>query len=114
MPLHDDKPRIIASLKKIPGISNVVPAFPREFTKRPIIAITEAANRPVQFRDDREYLTQLQYMVRVFAHTEEEISRISSHVEDIMTITLDYVRVGCWQDDSGQTRQRVITYSTNM
>lgn len=109
MALLDDKVRIRASFLEIPGVQRVLPAWPEDWTLLPTIVITEAGNAPADRRDDREYVTELEYYIRVFAARTAEIAEISSAVDDAM-VGLGYERTMSWEDDGAEARQKVLRY----
>ncbi len=109
LPLHNEAPLIVAGLGQIPGVAAAHRGWPKDFESLPCIAVTEAGNAPADSRDDREYLTELEYYVRVFAVKAEQIDAIASAVEDTM-LGLNYTRTFCWDDDSADIRQKVMRY----
>ena len=113
MALKDDKARIMARLDGITDVTDVLPVWPKVFTEKPIIVVSEASNKPADTRDNREYATELQYYVRVFASKAELLSRIASDVDDRMT-DLGYMRMTCWEDDGKEVRQKVMIYSIDV
>jgi len=107
--LRDDKPRIIQALSEIPGVARVLPTWPDDWAVLPCIVISEAANMPADWRDDRERITELEYYVRVFANRAAELSQIASAADDIMQ-SLGYARGMAWEDDGAQVRQKIMRY----
>lgn len=109
MALHDDKTRIRAALVAIPGVKRVLPAWPEDWQQIPTIVISEAGNMPADNRDDLEYVTELEYYIRVFAARASEIADIASAADDAM-VGLGYERTISWEDDSAAVHQKVMRY----
>lgn len=109
LPLHNEAPAIVAALTLIPDVSKAHRGWPKSFEQIPCIAVAEAGNTPTDFRDDAEYLTELEYYIRVFAVKAEQIDAIASAVEDTM-LGLGYTRSFSWEDDSADVRQKVMRY----
>lgn len=109
LPLKNEAPQIVAALMEIPGVAAACRGWPKDFETLPFIAVSEAGNAPADWRDDREYLTQVEYYVRVFAVRAEQIDAIASAVEDKMP-GLGYARTFSWDDDSADIRQKVLRY----
>ena len=86
-----------------------VPAWPDDWAVLPTIAVSEAANIPADFRDDKERITELEYYIRVFANGSAERQRIASDADDVMT-GLGYVRNFSNDDDGAGVRQKVMRY----
>lgn len=109
MPLKNDAPQIIAALATIPDVKAAHRGWPKNLETFPSIVLTEAGNAPADYRDDAEYLTELEYYIRIFAVKAEQIDAIANAVEDEMR-GLGYTRTFCWEDDSAEIRQKVMRY----
>ncbi len=109
MALIDDKPRILAALAAIPGLADALPAWPQDWARLPCITVSEASNRPADQRDDREYITKLEYYVRVFSARAEELARIADAADDVM-LGLGYTRTMVYDDDNPDVRQKAMRY----
>lgn len=77
----------------------------------PCITVNEATNKPADYRDDSEHITELEYYIRVFATTSAEKQRIASAADDAMQ-ELGYVRGMVWDDDGAEQKQKVMRYKT--
>lgn len=73
--MTDDLPRILSALEKVDGVT-VTSAWPREPPAVPVVLVTLAGERAADRRDDRWYLTELEYYVRVFAAKSGELRRV--------------------------------------
>lgn len=94
---------------KVYGVKAALPAWPATKAKLPCIVVTEAGNTPIDHRDDREYIIELEYYVRVFSNTPGEQAKIASDVDDAMK-ALGYSRTFSWEDDGAEVRQKVLRY----
>ena len=81
--MTDDLPRILSALEKVDGVT-VTSAWPREPPAVPVVLVTLAGERAADRRDDRWYLTELEYYVRVFAAKSGELRRVVAAVDDAM------------------------------
>lgn len=109
MPLIDDKPRILAALRAIPGVIDALPVWPKDWAALPCIVVVKSGEAAADFRDDEEYLTDVEYYIRVFTNTETERAIISSAAHDAMQ-ALGYRRTFAWEDDTAEARQMVLRY----
>lgn len=109
MALIDDKPRILAELRTIPGLAAALPALPQDWTQLPCVVAEEANNVPADTRDNQAYLTLVEMCIRVFAETAAEQAAIASAVDDRMQ-ALGYWRVAAREEDGADARQKVIRY----
>ena len=60
--MTDDLPRILSALEAVDGVT-VTSAWPREPPAVPVVLVTLAGERAADRRDDRWYLTELEYYV---------------------------------------------------
>jgi len=111
MALHDDKPRIIAALSGIPGLARALPAWPDDWATLPCIVVSEASNRPVDYRDGVERITEVEYNVRVFANRAAEQADIASATDAAM-VDLGYERTLVWDEDQGEVKHKGMRYKT--
>jgi len=91
MALRDDKPRVIEALRTLPDVKAVLDAWPERVSVLPTIIVEEARNSPADRRDDREYLTRLEYYIRIFTKHAKERSSLASAADDLL-LTLGYER----------------------
>ncbi len=115
LPLIDEMPQILAALAPVPGVAAVHEGWPKTFEQLPCIAVEEAGNTPTDFRDDKAYVTELEYTVRVFAVKAEEKRAIASAIEGTddepgPLPAMGYTRTFSWDDDSADVRQKVMRY----
>jgi len=80
------KPDVLAALESIEGIKGgVFAARPKKLSKMPCISFYEINNSPAVFADDTEYLTEVNFVIDVWANTDEELERITAEVNRAMT-----------------------------
>ena len=108
MTIRDDAPRILEALNGIDGLT-VVSAWPREEASGPVALVTLASEVAADRRDDRAYLTALEYYVRVFAAKSGEMREMCAAVDEVME-ALGYERVMRWEEPGDGLRQTVMRY----
>lgn len=109
--LIDDKPRILQALSGIPGLARALPAWPDDWAAMPCVVVSEASNRPVDYRDGLAWITEVEYCVRVFANRAAEQAKIASAADEVMG-KLGYKRTMLWDDDQGAVRHKAMRYRT--
>lgn len=108
MSMTDDAPRIAEALRKIDGIT-VTTAWPKEKPNKTVVLVTLAGDRPVDWRDNKEYLTELEYYVRVFTAKADEMRRVCGMVHKNME-ELGYEKSFRWEDEGQDMRQTTLRY----
>ena len=106
--MTDDLPRILAALEAVDGVT-VTSAWPREPPAVPVVLVTLAGERAADRRDDRWYLTELEYYVRVFAAKSADMRRVCSAVDDAMSV-LGYELTFRWEEPGEGWRQTAMRY----
>jgi len=109
--LIDDKPRIIRALSGIPGLARALPAWPDDWAALPCIVVSEAASRPVDYRDGVAWITEAEYCLRVFANRAAERADVASAADEAMR-ALGYERTMVWDDDREGTKHKAMRYKT--
>ena len=109
--MTDDLPRILAALEKVDGVT-VASAWPREPPVVPVVLVTLAGERAADHRDDRWYLTELEYYVRVFAAKSGELRRVLAAVDEAMR-ALGYDLAFRWDEPGEGWRQAAMRYKTS-
>lgn len=84
MTMEAEKNAVRTALKTIPGVKQVYTAWPKTFDATPCILIQLAGELPADFRDDSEYLTELEWYVRVFAKKEADMGPICAVLRPTM------------------------------
>ena len=108
--MTDDLPRILSALEAVDGVT-VTSAWPREPPAVPVVLVTLAGERAADRRDDRWYLTELEYYVRVFAAKSGELRRVAAAVDDAMR-ALGYDLAFRWDEPGEGWRQAAMRYKT--
>lgn len=110
MALLNDAPRIVQTIAGLSIAKNVTRGWPASFAKLPTVAVTEAGNVHAEYRDNRAYVDELIYDIRVFAYTPEDIDTVAAAVEDAME-GIGYTRILVHDDDSAEVRMKVMRYN---
>ncbi|MDD3336786.1 MAG: hypothetical protein PHI98_14950 [Eubacteriales bacterium] len=97
--------RVTQALASIPSIKTVTRGWPKQDAALPCVAVTLAGERGAEFRDDSEYLTELEYYVRCFTRTAGETDAVGREIRACME-SLGYLRVFAWEsaDEKGILR----------
>ena len=93
--------QIKEALRGIVGVKLVTTAWPEKFDTLPCILLSLASEQGADFRDDEEYLTTVQWYVRVFAAKEDVVLRIAAAAYKEMK-KLGYIRDGRWEIPDGR------------
>ena len=102
--MTDDLPRILGALEQLDGLT-VASAWPREPPAVPVVLVTLAGERAADRRDDRWYLTELEYYVRVFAAKSGDLRRVAAAVDDAMrALGYDWPSAGTSRARAGARR----------
>lgn len=103
--------RIVEALSGLEGVRTVTRGWPKQETALPCIAVQLASEQGSEYRDDSEYLTELEYYVRVFARTAAEVDGLIPRLRESMD-ELGYQRGFAWEDADERVHQRVERYKT--
>lgn len=85
------------ALKAQQGVRLVCTSWPKTFDTLPCVLILTAGEEAGDFRDDGEYLTRLEWYVRVFSRKESEQCALCDLVEEAME-QLGYRRTFRWEE----------------
>lgn len=107
--IHNEAETIKAKLAGIAGVASVTRGWPRAFDELPCIAVSKAADTPVEFRDDREYLAELEYYIRIFTERASVADKIAQEVDEAME-ALGYTRTFSYDDDDSDVRIAAMRY----
>jgi hypothetical protein len=107
----DPKAEIIQALDAaMPGVS-VLPAYPEDWAQAPCIVVEMAAEEGGASADDAEYSTVYEYYLRIYGHTQSEVTDAASQAQAVMR-GLGYRRTFAWEDNSGEIPAQVRRYRT--
>ena len=107
--IHNEAPAIKERLLKLKGVKSVTRGWPRSFERLPCIAIAKAADTPLEYADDREYLTELEYYIRIFTSRAEDADAMSAEVDAAME-EMGYIRTFAYDDDDSDVRMCAMRY----
>lgn len=85
------------ALKALPGVRLVYTNWPKTFDTLPCVLVQLAGEDAADCRDDGEYLTRLEWYVRVFSRKESEQWTLCGRVEEAMK-RLHYRRTFRWEE----------------
>lgn len=101
---------IKTALRGIDGVLLVATAWPKNFDTLPCIIIQLASEQGVDNRDDHEYLTEIEWYVRVFSNREGISLHLASEVKTAME-NLGYVRTFRHDEGAADVRQTVFRFA---
>ena len=102
--IHNEAREIRTRLCAIEGVRDVTRGWPL-----PVIAIHKSADAPVDLRDDREHIAELEYTIRIFTDRAEDADAIAVEVDAVME-NLGYVRTFSYDDDAQDVRMDALRY----
>lgn len=111
--LTDDAPRILTALRTACPAAEVTTAWPREPPAAPTILVTLAGDSPADWRDDRRYFTELEYLVRVFAAKAADMRAVCGEVHEAME-ALGYTLAFRYEEPGDGWRQTALRYKIYM
>lgn len=107
--IHNEAPAIKARLEMIEGVRSVTRGWPKSFERLPCIAVTKAADTPVEFRDDKEYIAELEYYIRIFTGRVSDADELTEAVDAAME-EMGYTRTFSYDDDDSEVRMSALRY----
>lgn len=107
--IHNEAAAIRARLSAIEGVADVTRGWPKRLTRLPVIAIHKSSDVPVDLRDDREHIAELEYTIRIFADRADEADALAVEVDAVME-NMGYLRTFSYDDDSGEARMEALRY----
>lgn len=107
--IHNEAEAIKAKLISIRGVSSVTRGWPRAYDKLPCIAVSKAADTPVDFRDDREHMAELEYYIRIFTERASIADELAEKVDTAME-EMGYTRTFSYDDDDSEVRIAAMRY----
>lgn len=107
--IHNEAPAIKERLAAIDGVKSVTRGWPKSFERLPCIAIAKAADTPTEFADDREYLAELEYYIRIFTERVSDADALAQAVDDTMQ-EMGYTRTFSYDDDDSDVRMCALRY----
>jgi len=107
--IHNEAEIIREKLSAIEGVRRVTRGWPRNFDLLPCIAVSKAADTPLDFRDDRERIAELEYYIRIFADRAQEADVLTVLVDAVME-EMGYMRTFSYDDDDSEVRIAALRY----
>lgn len=107
--IHNEAEAIKARLMGVEGVRSVTRGWPKGFADLPCIAITKAADTPIERRDDQEYLAELEYYVRIFGDKISQVDDLAPLVDAAME-EMGYTRTFSYDDDGDDVRMQAMRY----
>lgn len=111
MAFESEADRVVRALGAVEGLDGVWRSYPEEpgDMELPYIVVEKADERGIDFRDGKEYLTEIEFYVRVFAPSPSQADAIA-HEARLCLEEIGYRRVQEWEDLHAQPRQMVARY----
>ena len=102
--------RVEEALKAIDGIC-VTRGWPKDFASLPCVAVSLAGESKIDRRDDRAYLIEVEYYLRVFTDTNKQMDALLGSVDNAME-AIGYEQSFFWGEDDATMKQTVLRYKT--
>lgn len=103
------KQEIIDALATISGVKKVSESWPEGTNNIPCITIDMAGNRPTDYRDDKPYVREVEFYIRLFAKARADFLKIGLEIERIME-GLGYDQSFQWEEPGAGIRQLAFRY----
>lgn len=107
--IHNEAGAIRERLCAIDGVAAVTRGWPKSFAQLPCIAISKAGDTPVDYRDGRERIAELEYYIRIFTQRASDADAIAVEVDAIME-SMGYTRTFSYDDDAQDVRMDALRY----
>ena len=107
--IHNEARAIRERLAAIDGVKSVTRGWPRRLDVLPVIALHKSSDVPVDLRDDREHVAELEYTIRIFTERAEDADAIAVEVDAVME-DMGYVRTFSYDDDAQDVRMDALRY----
>lgn len=105
---HEIEP-LMAALRTVPGVQSVVRGWPKAKEKLPCIAVNLASEVVLDYRDDRRYLMEVEFYLRLFTAQATQADALRDAIDDLM-LSQGYELTMAYDDDSEQIRMSVFRY----
>ena len=109
----DHESKIKDALEDIPGLQSLSSSWPNDETAFPAIVVDLASDQTADRRDDQPYLVELQYYVRLFARSKDELRQLMPAVDTRMA-AIGYERVFRFEQNDANVKQWVTRYVTTV
>ncbi len=111
MQQQNETERVLLALAGIEGVARVSrggSALPED-EALPCIIARKTQERGALSADDREYMTMLEYTVKVFARLVSQADELAGEASRVME-ALGYRRVLSWEETDGKVHQRLFRF----
>lgn len=92
---------IKAALRSIQSVKLVSTTWPKNFATLPCLVVQLSGESPADYRDNREYLTELEWYVRVFSGSERAHYALCDAVRERLE-ALGYSRTFRWDEGGAE------------
>ena len=89
--MTDIKGKVLAALQTVEGAERIAFYYPKSFKILPCISYYEANNSPAAIADDEEYLSEIIYVVDIWAGTNDECTDLMLRV-DVAMRSVEFLR----------------------
>ena len=110
---QNETQRVLSALSALEGLRRVTRGWPSQPMEEalPCAVVQKTGESGVGWRDDLEYLTRLEYTVRVFAALPAQADTLAAGVKSAME-ALGYRRVFGWEESDGRVHLRAMRFET--
>lgn len=108
----DHEEKIIEALVDIPGLKHVGDTYPEGLADVPSIIVELASDRVVDWRDDKPYLRELEYYLRLYGASKRTMRRILAEMDSRMD-AIGYWRIFRREQSDADVKLWNTTYRTN-
>ena len=108
---QNETERLLNALGALEGVRRVTRGWPSQPAEDalPTIVVQKTGESGVGWRDDLEYLTKLEYTVRVFAAQAAQADTLARGALQVME-ELGYRRAFAWEESDGRVHQRLFRF----
>ncbi|MDD3410517.1 MAG: hypothetical protein PHY12_06875 [Eubacteriales bacterium] len=100
---------ILSALRALEGVKLVATNWPKALDTTPCVLLMQAGESAADYRDDAEYLTEIEWYVRVFCKKDEQQRTLCRAVHEAME-ALGYRRTFRWDEGAADVRQTVFRF----
>lgn len=98
-------------LKELGMVKGVNYSYPETFSKLPCITFYEANNSIVRYTEDDEYLSEINYVIDIWAETYEQINNIAIKVNEKLK-EIDFIREVNYDVPSEEIKHKFMRFKT--
>lgn len=98
-------------IKELGIVKGVNYSYPEIFSKLPCITFYEANNSIVKFAEDDEYLSEINYVIDIWAETYEQINNIAIKVNEKLK-EIDFIKEVSYDVPSEEIKHKFMRFKT--